>query len=303
MTAATPLRTVLGQYAHTAALHDKTLSDPTIELIFEDMPVVHKAFAPMVREQAYDVCELAVVTALQAIAYGCPVVLLPAVVASRFQRGCLIGYAPNGVPSEEDLSGRRIGVRAYTQTTGMWVRAHLAEDHGLDIANVQWVTHDPAHVPQYRNPAFVQQIPGTKGSLQMLRDGDVQAAILGNDLPTGDDYVPLIKDAASRDLAWWHKHRFMPINHLVVASAKACEQHADAIRHAYGLLREADRLNRGHEQVGSDAPSPTMFGLERLAGPLEFTLDACLKQGLLPRRLTLQEVLAPARKLLGHDAE
>ncbi|MGE8148931.1 hypothetical protein ACQKP7_27670, partial [Pseudomonas frederiksbergensis] len=253
MKAVATLRTVLGNYPHTAALRSKELVDPALNLAFEDIPVVHKAFAPMVRDQAYDYCELAVVTALQAIAYGRPVVLLPAVVASRFQRGCLIGYGPNGVPNEADLAGKRIGVRAYTQTTGMWVRAHLAEDLGLDIAKVHWVTHDPAHVEQYRNPAFVEQVPGTKGSVQMLRDGDVEAAILGNDLPTGDEFVPVIKDAAHRDLAWWRKHRFMPINHLVVASIDACTQQPDAVRRAFALLRESDRRSQSALH-GTDTP-------------------------------------------------
>ncbi|WP_213990286.1 hypothetical protein [Sodalis sp. dw_96] len=303
MNTATTLRTVLGHYPHTAALHSGELIDPAVHLDFQNVGVVHKAFAPMVRDQAYDLCELAVVTALQAIAYDRPVVLLPAVIASRFQRGCLIGYGPNGVPAEPDLVGKRIGVRAYTQTTGMWVRAHLAEDFGLDITKVQWITHDPAHVEQYQNPRFVEQIPGTKGTLQMLRDGDVDAAILGNDLPTGEEYISVIKNAGERDLAWWHKHRFMPINHLVVASADACARQPDAIRHAFALLREADRRITSAVSEAGTSCWPTMFGFVSLAGALDFTIDACMAQGLLPRRLSLEEVFAPARKLLGSDAD
>src|ERR1700748_739899 len=90
------LRSVLSTYPHTAALKSGALGSPKVRLAFEEVEPVHKAFAPMVRHEAYDLCELAVVTALQAIAYGRPVVLLPAVVASRFQRGCLIRYVPNG---------------------------------------------------------------------------------------------------------------------------------------------------------------------------------------------------------------
>ncbi|MGY2337664.1 hypothetical protein ACW9HW_00235 [Pseudomonas sp. SDO5532_S415] len=296
------LRTVLGHYPHTVALRSKALVDSAVNLDFQDIPVVHKAFAPMVRDQAYDLCELAVVTALQAIAYGRPVVLLPAVVASRFQRGCLIGYGPRSVPAETDLAGRRIGVRAYTQTTGMWVRAHLAEDFDLDISKVHWVTHDPAHVQEYRNPSFVEQAASTKGAVQMLRDGDVDAAILGNDLPTGDEFVPVIGNATDRDLAWWRKHRFMPINHLIVASENACARQPEAIRRAFALLREADRRSIT-AAPGADTPHPTLFGFDRLAGPLDFTIEACMKQGLLPRRLSLEEVFAPARKLLGSDAD
>jgi len=292
------LRTVLADYPHTRALREGRLTSPEVSLRFEDVAPVHKAFAPMVRRQAFDLCELAIVTALQAVAHGRPVVLLPAVVASRFQRGCLIGYRPNGVPAPQDLAGRRVGVRAYTQTTGMWVRAHLAEDFGLDLRQVQWVTHDPAHVAEYANPPYVLTPDGDSKTLDMLRDGEVTAAILGNDLPKGDDaYVPLIPDAAARDQAWYAQHGFMPINHMVVAGRDALARHPQAVRAAFALLRQADAEGNGR----SEGPRQTRFGFDELLGPVQFTIDACLQQDLLPRRLTAEEVFAPARALLGAD--
>ncbi|MEE7567574.1 hypothetical protein HH297_14900, partial [Xanthomonas sp. Kuri4-3] len=272
------LRTVLSAYPHTDALRSGALGSTTVRLDLQEVSPVHRAFAPMVREQAYDLCELALVTALQAIAYGRPVVLLPAVVAARFQRGCLIAYRPRGVLRPSDLPGMRVGVRAYTQTTGMWVRAHLAEDFGLDIARSHWITHDPPHVEQYRDPPFVLRVPGAKGTLDMLRDGDIDAAILGNDLPRGEEFVAVVPDAQERDLAWWRVHRFMPINHMVVAGAAACHDHPGAVRDAYALLREADR-RAWPDTAGPDAPKPTLFGFQRLAGPLAWAIDACVKQG------------------------
>src|SRR5262249_8659706 len=59
-------------------------------LSFVDVSPIHRAFAPMAREQTFDVCEMAIVTALQAIAYGKPLLLLPVAMAARFQQGCLI---------------------------------------------------------------------------------------------------------------------------------------------------------------------------------------------------------------------
>lgn len=294
------LSTVLADYPHTRALREARLTSADVSLQFQEVAPVHKAFAPMVREQAFDLCELAIVTALQAIAYDRPVVLLPAVVASRFQRGCLIGYRPNGLPSPQDLAGRRVGVRAYTQTTGMWVRAHLSEDFGVDLRRVQWVTHDPAHVAEYANPDYVLTPDGDRKTLDMLRDGEVEAAILGNDLPKGDDdYVPLIPDAAARDSAWWQRHGFMPINHMVVAGRDAVARHPDAVRAAYALLRQAD-IEANGDRAG---PRQTLFGFERLRAPVQFTIDACLQQDLLPRRLAVEEVFAPARALLGASGD
>jgi 4,5-dihydroxyphthalate decarboxylase len=289
------LVTVLGNYPHTKALKDGSLTNPTVTLDFQEVSPVHKAFAPMVRSEAYDVCELAIVTALQAVAYGRPVVLLPVVVASRFQRGCLISYRPRGVVRPEELRGKRIGVRAYTQTTGMWVRSHLVEDYGTDIAGIDWLTHDGAHVEQYADPDFVRHDGSDKALTDMLRDGDIDAAIFGNDMPKGEEFVPVIEDAEARDTAWWQKHGFMPINHMVVASRSVCERDPEAIRATYELLRDA----AGKVSASTDGPLPFRFGFENLRGPVEFTIDACMRQGLLPNRPSVDDVFAPARRILG----
>lgn len=296
MTGAT-LRTVLKTYPHTHALKRGALTDRDVTLDFVDVSPVHKAFAPMVRETAYDLCELAIVTALQAIAYGAPIVLLPAVVASRFQRGCIVGWTDHGIPDTATLAGKRVAVRAYTQTTGMWVRAHLAEDAGLDLRQVEWITQDPAHVAEFQDPPYVSHAPKDQSLSEMLQRGDVDAAIFGNDLPTEPGFAPLIPDADARDQAWWRKHGFMPINHMVAASGAACDAHPEAVRAAYRLLKEA----AAPLAADDGQPVPYRFGFTALRDPVAYTIEACLRQDLLPRALTVDEVFAPAMELLGHD--
>lgn len=291
------LRTVMKTYPHTLALKDGTLTSRDVTLDFVEVSPVHKAFAPMVRETAYDLCELAIVTALQAIAYGTPIVLLPVVIASRFQRGCLVGWEPNGLPDPAALTGKRIAVRAYTQTTGMWVRAHLAEDFGLDARRVEWLTQDPAHVAEYDDPPYVSHRPKDQALTDLLRNGDAVAAIFGNDLPTESGFVPLIPDAEARDLAWWATHGFMPINHMVAASRAACMAHPGAVRTAYGLMKEA----AARQPAPDGRPVPYRFGFTALRDAMAYTIEACLRQDLLPRALSVDEVFAPALELLGHD--
>lgn len=288
------LHTVLKTTALTAPLKDGALKSERVVLDFTEISPIHKAFAPMVREAAFDISELAIVTALQAVAFKRPVVLLPVVVASRFQRGCLIAYRPHGEVKPDQLRGKRVGVRSYTQTTGMWVRAHLVEDYGLATPAIRWVTHDPAHVAQYQDPPFVEHPAHGKGLLDMLHDGDIDAAIFGNDLPEGDDYVPVIANAKAKDLAWAQQHGFVPINHVVAASADICKREPVAVRAAYGLLAQADSRQAAPE-VG---PRKTLSGFEALGAPLEWIIDACLEQALLPRKLSLDEVLGPAHALL-----
>ena len=288
------LQTVLKTTALTTPLKDGALTSDQVVLDFSEISPIHKAFAPMVREAKFDISEMAIVTALQAIAFKRPVLLLPVVVASRFQRGCLVSYRPRGEIKPEQLRGKRIGVRSYTQTTGMWVRAHLVEDYGLATPDIHWITHDPAHVEQYQDPPFVEHPAGDIGLLDMLHEGDIDAAIFGNDLPEGDDYVPLIANAKAKDLAWAQQHGFVPINHVIAASAGICKREPAAVRAAYELLAQAE----SQQAAGANGPRKTLSGFDALRGPLAWIIDACLEQALLPRKLSLDEVLGPAHTLL-----
>lgn len=253
----------------------------------------------MVRDQSFDISELAIVTGLQAIAFGRPILLLPAVVASRFQRGCLITRRDHGVSAPEHLVGKRVGVRAYTQTTGMWVRAHLTEDYGLATDSMRWLTRDPAHVEQFQDPAFVEHSEDERSLVDLLREGVIDAAILGNDLPKDEEFVPVIADAAARDRAWYDQHGFVPINHVVAVSTTVSKRDASAVREIYRLLLESNSRLPG----ALDAPSPYAFGYETLREPVAYVIDACVEQGLLPRRLSIDEVFGPAQNLLDGVAE
>jgi 4,5-dihydroxyphthalate decarboxylase len=292
------LKTALKTYPHTQALKAGELTDPAVELVFEDVEPIHRAFAPMARRQAYDVSEMAIVTYLQAKAYGKPVVLLPTVVAARFQQGCIIYNAQRGQLDVGGLAGKKVGVRAYTQTTGMWVRAILGQTYGVPLEQIDWVTIEGSHLEEYRDPSFVRRAEG-KQLLAMLRAGELDAAILGNDLPDEPGLEPLIPDAAAADRAWYAQHRYVPINHVVVVTKSLANTEPQAMRAVYDLLC------RGKASVAMDTtgkPEKLLFGYEALRGPLEETLAFCEQQQLLPRKLTVDEIFADSLAILGDAA-
>jgi 4,5-dihydroxyphthalate decarboxylase len=290
------LKAALKTYPHTRALKSGEFTDPAVELAFEDIEPIHRAFAPMARKQAFDVSELAIVTYLQTKAYGKPVVLLPAVVAARFQQKCIIYNAQHGPLDVGSLEGKRIGVRAYSQTTGMWVRTILAQTYGVPIDRIDWVTFEGAHLEEYREPSFVRRAQPGEALLPMLRAGELDAAILGNDLPDEPGLVPLIGDAAAADRAWYGIHRYVPINHVVVVTKALVEAHPEVVRAVYGLLCRG-KQSVAHEHVAGK-PDPLLFGIDALRGPLEETLAFCDNQHLLPRRLSVDEIFADCLDVL-----
>lgn len=292
------LRTALGDCPHTAGLKSGEIVSADVALDFVEVEPIHRAFAPMARTQAYDVSEMAIVTYLQAKAYGKPIVLLPAVVAARFQQGCIIYNAERRPMTTADLPGARVGVRTYSQTTGMWVRAILAETYGVPLEKVDWVTFEGSHLAEYRDPPFSRRAAQDKKLLPMLRAGELDAAILGNDLPDEPGLKPLIPDAAAADQAWFRRHRFVPINHMVVMSRAVARENPQCVRAVYDLLK------RGKAKAGSTPGGPDRlgFGVAALRRPMQLILDFCERQALLPRQLTVDEIFEDAISLLGEFA-
>jgi len=80
------LRTLLGDHKCTAALKNGSLKSDVVAFDFVEYSPTNKGFKPMVREAAFDVAEMAIVTYLMAKAFDKPMVLLPSVVLARFQR-------------------------------------------------------------------------------------------------------------------------------------------------------------------------------------------------------------------------
>ena len=149
---------------------------------------------------------------------------------------------------------------------------------------------------KYSDPPFVEHSSTDKSLPDMLRDGDIDAAILGNDLPEGDEFVPVIPDAADRD-RWWQQHGFMPINHVVVVSRDASRR--DARRRARRLWPAAPRRRPKWPAAGGTQPDDVRLRAAARTAGLDHR--GLLDQGLLPRRLTVDEVFGPAADILGRS--
>src|SRR6266481_3526889 len=172
------VRTLLGDYPVTQPLKRGEVKSPSVSLDFADVKTVSTAFKRVVRNLEFDCAELAIVTFLMAKATGKPLVLLPAVVMARFQHPHIVYNMERGPLSPADLAGRRVGTRSYTVTTATWLRGILADDYGVDLNRVKWVTFEEAHVAEFKDPLSVERAAEDKELLAMLLAGEVDAAIL-----------------------------------------------------------------------------------------------------------------------------
>src|SRR3954453_10965285 len=229
------LRTLLGDYPCTAALKNGSIKSDLVTLDFADYSPTHTGFKPMVREQAFDVSEMAIVTYLMAKSVGKPMVLLPCVVMARSQHAFALYNSRRGTLTPADLNNKRVGIRSFTTTTGAWLRGILANDHGVDLGSIDWVTFEDAHVAEFQDTT--RRAPQGKQIVQMLIDGELDA-VLGekSDHP---DLKPLFADVAAEEKAWIARHNTMPINHMVVVSETLSRTNPEAVREVFRLLLES----------------------------------------------------------------
>jgi len=278
------LRTLLGDHPGTSALKKGSLKSDLVEFDFVDYSPTNKGFKPMVREQAFDVSEMAIVTYLMAKSFGKPMVLLPDVVVARFQHAYALYNARQGTLKPADLNGKRVGIRSFTTTTGAWLRGILANDYGVDLNSVDWVTFEDAHVAEFSDTT--KRAPAGKQIVQMLVDGGLDA-VLGEKVEH-PDLKPLFADAATEEKAWFEKHKVVPINHMVVVSESLSAHHPDVVREVHRLLAEA---------AGASPASPR-FSADEMRHSLELITQYTAQQGLIPRGYAVDELFDDVTRAL-----
>lgn len=280
------LKTLLGDYPVTTALKRGDVASSSVTLDFADVKVPNTAFKRVVRDLEFDVAELAIVTFLMAKAQGVPLTLLPAVLMARFQHPFLVYNAERGPLSPGDLAGRRIGIRSYTVTTAVWIRGILANEYGLDLGSVRWMTFEEAHVAGFADPPNARRARADQDLLSMLLSGEIDAAILGGAIE--DSRIKtLLPDPAAAARQWQEKYGAIQVNHLVAVKTALCEANPQAVRETYRLLEESKRV-AGLPEPGPGDMNP--YGIEQNRRNLEVAIDVTFQQGLIPRRFAVEEL-------------
>ncbi len=287
------LRVNLSEYAVTKALLDGRVSSDIVKLDFCGPTPAHNGFKAMVRENAFDAGELAIVTFLQAKAYGKPYVLLPAPISGRFQHHCAGYNSDFGHLDPKDIEGKRVGVRTYTQTTALWIRGILRHEYGVDLDKVTWMTLGDGHLAEYTDPANTERLPKGASIPQMMLDGELAAALLGEDMPKDPRVRTLVPGAHAAAKDWFAREGVVPVNHFFVVHEELSRQRPDIVRELYRMLAE------GREQAESIPAIFPPLGLEANRKGLQLAIDWALDQKIIPRRLAVEELFDDVTASLG----
>ena len=306
-------KTVTRTQGNNQALKDGTVKPKTFEFEFEDVPVLVDGFRRMVRGLEFDISEMAITTYICAKAHGKRMTALPIFLVRAFHHGAIMVNTNAGIATPKDLEGKRVGVnRGYTVTTGVWARSVLQDEYGVDLSKITWVLSGDEHVAEYRPPANVVPIEKGKKTNEMLIQGELAAAIgVEVDHP---DVKPLIPNALEAGINALRSRGHYPINHLIVIKDEVLAAHPALAADVFNVFAESkrvylQRLKAGqiekptaidamHLRVMDITGDPLPYGIAPNRNVLEELIGHTLKQGIITRAVTVDELFAEGTREL-----
>ena len=318
MTEKVRLKIAIGDHPHTMSIKDGSIPIAGVDPEFVTVKPQIGAFRRMVRDLEFDVCELAPTTYIIARSFGAPFVGLPVFVVRRFHHGGLLVRPDAGIRTPKDLEGKKVGVRAYSVTTGVWLRQVLIDEFGVDSSKVTWVVDDEEHVTQLQLPANVEHAPKGRSLYDMMEAGELVAGFEGaagigrTGSPTGgwqevdtSAYPDLLPDAEALEADFFNRTGIYPMHGTIVVKDAALAEHPWVARSLYDAFARAkqDWLGKLDQQTDPQASDkkylklrkivgadPLPYGIEENRKTIEALEQTAAKQGLTAKRMTMAEL-------------
>lgn len=316
------LTIAIAEHPHTSAIRSGAIEIEGVEAEIITVKPQIGAFRRMVRDVEFDVCEIAPTTYIIARAYGAPFVALPIFVVRRFHHAGLLVRPDASIRHPKDLEGKKVGVRAYSVTTGVWTRQVLIDEFGVDNSKITWVVDDEEHVTQLKLPDNVIHAPQGRSLADMMADGEISAGFAAaagigrKGAPTGGwqeieaDYPDLFPNAAELEADYFSRTGIYPMHGTIVVKDAVLAEHPWIAKSLYDAFdrAKAEWLARFRAEGPKDAteqkyaklikvvgPDPLPYGVEENRATIEALEQTAYAQALTPRRMSMDQLFIDPR--------
>jgi 4,5-dihydroxyphthalate decarboxylase len=303
-----------GDYDFLRPLTDGTVAPPGIGLNVLTMASPER-HGRMLRHEEFDVCELSLVGYLVARDRGCNYTAIPVFPHRRFRHSYMVKRNSCGIEKPSDLNGKRIGLDTLQNSAGLWMRGILQDHYGVDLKTIEWWCQEEEDVPF--EPAIwmkIHRVPEGKNVDQMLLDGELEAALYPEVLPSIRKGAPqvalLFPDPKAAEIDYYKKSGIFPIMHTVViknqildknpwvavslvqAFQRAKEVCYERMRdpRSFALVWVQDLMREQREIFGSD---PWPYNLDDNRKALEAAVRYEYEQGMIRKKPEIEELFFP----------
>ena len=317
-----PLTLAISEYDHVADLVNGRVEVEGIDLTCLSLPI-EEIFFRFLSYREFDVSEISFAKYASLISQGDESLTALPVFPMRIARHSSIYIRQDGpVQKPSDLTGRRVGLPEWAQTSAVYTRGFLVHQYGLDLSRIEWLqagVNQPGRKEKValKLPPGVKLTPRPETSLsEMLVSGEIDAAITAHPPDCFHDGHPnirrLFEDFMEVEKRYVQETGIFPIMHSMAIRKELVNQNPWIAMNLLAAFEEAKRRSIDRALfVGSCFPIPWGYELARRAQELlgkdywpygidanRTTLDAFLQyafeQGVCHRRVAIDE-LFPAQ--------
>lgn len=307
-----PLTFACGDYDINHAIATGEVRPRGIDLTVLTLPSPER-HARMALHAEFDVCELSMATLLAMRGAGDRrFVAIPAFPHRRFRHGFIFVGERAGIAHPADLNGRRIGLRTWQTTAGLWARGILQDDYGVDLASIRWVTQDAEDTPLAHADRFeIARVEPGRTVIEELLAGHLDALIYPEAPAPETGIRRLFEDPRREEIAYFERTGIFPIMHTVVirreildelpwVARELLEALRESKRRAFDRMRDPRRVSLAWWREAVDeqrrvlGPDPWAYELAANRGALETLIRYAREQGLVPERIAPEELFAPS---------
>lgn len=243
-------------------------------------------------------------------------VAIPAFPHRRFRHSYIFVGNESALESPTQLANKRIGLRTWTNTAGVWTRGILQDHYGVDLSEVEWVIQDAdtagtEHLPdKFR----INPIEPGRSVVEMAAHGEIDALIypeIPETLGKPGGLRRLLPDAYAAEAQYFSATGIFPIMHTVVLRREIVEENPwlpfetlRAFRASKDLALDAIQDPRKiclawaretyERQVDLMGPDPFGYDAERSRNAVEALIRYGVEQGILTKPTKLEKLFYPS---------
>jgi 4,5-dihydroxyphthalate decarboxylase len=305
-----------GDYDINQGLVDGSVQPEGIDLVTITLGSPERHWR-MMRGREFDICELSLASYLIIRDQrSLPFIAIPAFPHRRFRHSYIFVNSGAGIDAPRDLEGRKVGIRTWQNTAGLWIRGMLEDDYGVDPTTIQWYRQDQEDMPLDLPSEFkLTQLAREQNLNRMLVNGEVDALVFP-ELPSafkqGDSRVRrLFADAKAEEQRYYRATGLFPLMHTVVIKEDLLEQYpwvANSVLKAFRQSKDLAwrrmenprRISLAwvreliEEQRALMGPDPWPYDLPANRKALETMIRYSHRQAMINQPMTPDELFFPA---------
>ncbi len=268
----------------------------------------------MLQKGEFDVCELSLSSYLMAKSRGMPFTATPVFPRRLFSLSQMWVNVDAGIHSPQDLVGKKVGLSTFQTTLSVLAKGDLQSEYGIPWRNIRWILAKDEAVPfKPQEGLSVELVAPGKKMGPMLEQGEISALMVPHppkEALSGSKKIRrLFADPKREEIKYYKKNGYYPIMHLVAFKDDVLKKNP---RLATTIMKVFDEAKQScvayyddpnwsrfiwgrhlfEEERGVFGEDPWPNGVKKNRANIERFLEYSWDQGLLEKKLTVEELFA-----------